>query len=75
MKTKSLKIRCKTLYSYAPTVEMIQASIVKFYCGSNVTLNEVSPTEWTVSTGKGLCENMRVILKGGRYRFEHTHLA
>lgn len=75
LKTKLPKTKCKTLWSYAPSLEVIHASIVKFYCGSTVTLTEVSPTEWSVATGKGLCANMRVILKGGRYRFENTETA
>ena len=68
-----MKSKCKYHFSSAGTLEDIRKSIVKFYCGSSVTLTETIPgKQWSVATGKGLCDNMRVIFKGGRFRFENT---
>lgn len=70
----------KHRFATAGTLEQIRLAIVKFYCGSTVTL-EGDGTDgngrlcWTVSTGKGLCENVRVIALGRRFIFESTEPA
>lgn len=71
-----MKITCKYLYATAGTLEQISQSISKFYGGSPITLTETKPKkEWSISTGKGKCKEVRVIYKARRYRFEQTEAA
>ena len=70
----------KSRLASAGTLEQIRLAIVKFYCGSTVTLEEAGTDGkgrlcWTVSTGKGLCKNVRVRLVGRRHVFESTEPA
>lgn len=69
----------KHRFASAGSLEQIRLSIVKFYCGSTVTLAESAPAGkcpcWTVSTGKGICQNVRVRLVGRRHVFESTEPA
>ena len=58
------------LYSSAPTLERIQEQVRQFYCGSTVTLRALPDGTYSVSTGKGLCENVRIREARGRFRFE-----
>ena len=59
------------LIASSATIEGIIKLIVRYYYGSNVTLNEKGPDIWAVSTGKGECWGVRVIHKKARYRFEN----
>lgn len=65
-----MKENTTTLYGSAPDLAGIHRVITKFYGGSTVTLDQSSPTEWAVSTGRGPCDGKRVRLVRGRYRFE-----
>lgn len=58
------------LLASSSSIEGIQKLISKYYCGSTITLNQLSSKEWDVSTGKGLCENVRVRNVKNRFRFE-----
>jgi hypothetical protein len=59
-----------TLLASSGTYDGILKLISKFYCGSTITLKQISEKEWDVYTLKGLCKGTKVILKKGRYRFE-----
>lgn len=70
----------KHRFATAGSLEQILLSIIKFYCGSTVTLEEDGTDgngrrQWSVSTGKGLCGNVRVIAIGRRFIFESTEPA
>lgn len=55
-------------FEFGPTG--IQKLISQYYFGSTVILNLISENEWSISNSKGLIENVRVVKKGSRYRFE-----
>lgn len=55
-------------FEFGPTG--IQKLISQYYFGSNVILNPISENEWSVSNSKGMIDNVRVVKKGARYRFE-----
>jgi len=57
------------LLASAPTEEKIIKAISEFYYGSTVYLEGEK-----VFTLKGLCENMQVIKKKNRYRFERKEI-
>jgi hypothetical protein len=59
-----------TLHASSSSLDGIHKLITKFYCGSTVTLNQISEKEWSVSTLKGECQGVHVSLKKNRYRFE-----
>jgi hypothetical protein len=61
------------LIASAGSLEQIHRAIVKFFYGSNVTLEQVSENEWKVYTGKGLVNGARVKLLKKRYRFEMVY--
>ena len=58
-----------TLFGSATTFDGIKAVIAKFYY-SEKELQEVAPNEWQIIGKNGVLNDMRVILKNGRYRFE-----
>ena len=58
-----------TLLGSSPTLDGIKAVIAKFYYGERELIS-VSPTEWKIIGRMGVLKYARVILKGGRYRFE-----
>jgi len=58
------------LIGSAPNLEMMKAGIVKFFCGTQVTLEGNDKEGYTVSNSSGVIEGCRVVLKGKRYRFE-----
>lgn len=75
-----MKVKSKHRFATASSLEKIRESIVKFYSGSTVTLAEDGTDgkgrlQWSVSTGTGLCENVRVLAKGRGYVFESTEPA
>ena len=58
-----------TLLGSATTLDGIKAVITKFYY-SEKDLIPASPNEWSIIGKNGVINDMRVILKKGRYRFE-----
>jgi hypothetical protein len=59
------------LYASSGTLEDITKLVSRFYCGTKVSLVEVSENMYDVYTeARGRQELMRVIKKKGRYRFE-----
>ena len=58
-----------TLLGSAPTLDGIKAVIAKFYYGEKELLS-LSTNEWQIIGKNGVINDMRVILKKGRYRFE-----
>ena len=58
-----------TLLGSAPTLDGIKAVIAKFYYGEKELLS-VASNEWHIIGKNGVINDMRVILKKGRYRFE-----
>jgi hypothetical protein len=62
-----------TLLASAPSLEMIQESIARFYCGEAKDLEPETgkPNSWLVtgSTGTPLL-GVRVVKRGKRFRFE-----
>lgn len=58
-----------TLLASSPTLDGIKTVIAKFYY-SEKELLPVSPNEWQIIGKNGALKYVRVILKGGRYRFE-----
>lgn len=62
------------LLATAPSLDDIRESIGRFYCGTSTTLVPVADHAWKIvrtSDGKTL-DDVRVIRKRGRYRFEGT---
>ena len=58
-----------TVLGSATTFDGIKAVIAKFYY-SEKELFPVAPDEWQIIGKNGVINDMRVILKKGRYRFE-----
>ena len=58
-----------TLLGSAPTFDGIKSVIAKFYYGEKDLL-PVASNEWQIIGKNGVINDMRVILKKGRYRFE-----
>ncbi len=58
-----------TLLASAPTLDGIKSVIAKFYYSEKELLS-VSDNEWQIIGKNGVLNDMRVILKKGRYRFE-----
>ena len=58
-----------TLLGSAPTLDGIKSIVEKFYY-SEKELLPVSDNEWQIIGKNGVINDMRVILKKGRYRFE-----
>jgi len=59
------------LIATAPSLDRVQESINRYFCGSVWQLQPSGPNEWKLSRlDHGDLENFRVILKKGRYRFE-----
>ena len=58
-----------TLLGSSATFDGIKSVIAKFYY-SEKELLPVSDNEWKIIGKMGVLNNMRVILKKGRYRFE-----
>lgn len=58
-----------TLLGSAPTFDGIKAVIAKFYYSEKELLS-VATNEWQIVGKNGVINDMRVILKKGRYRFE-----
>ena len=58
-----------TLLGSAPTLDVIKSIVAKFYY-SEKELIPVAPNEWQIVGKNGVINDMRVILKKGRYRFE-----
>ena len=58
-----------TLLGSSATLDGIKAVIAKFYY-SEKDLLSVSANEWQIIGKNGVINDMRVILKKGRYRFE-----
>ncbi len=48
----------------------IQKLICQYYFGTKIELNLIGENEWSVSNSKGIIQNVRVVKKGSRYRFE-----
>lgn len=60
-----------TLYASAPSLEAIQQSIEKFYCGTKVTLTQGARDNfWTIANSTRTIPDMRVRKLRNRYRFE-----
>ena len=60
------------LLASASTLPDILALVEKFYCYSTKHLWQRSDNEWSVLRSDGsLIPGVRVILRRGRYRFEH----
>ena len=57
------------LLGSSATLDGIKAVIAKFYYGEKELLS-VAPNEWQIIGKNGVINDMRVILKKGRYRFE-----
>ena len=58
-----------TLLGSSATLDGIKAVIAKFYYSEKVLLS-VAVNEWQIIGKNGVLNDMRVILKKGRYRFE-----
>ena len=58
-----------TLLGSAPTFDGIKSIVEKFYYSEKDIL-PVAPNEWQIIGKNGVINDMRVILKKGRYRFE-----
>ena len=58
-----------TLLGSSPTLDGIKPVIAKFYYSEKELLS-VSDNEWQIIGKNGVINDMRVILKKGRYRFE-----
>lgn len=58
------------LWASSNTLAGIADCIKDFYCGSSVTLSEMSDKSFSVFTGKGLVQGAHVVFKKGRYRFQ-----
>lgn len=58
-----------TLLASSATLDGIKSVIEKFY-HSEKELLSVYPNEWQIIGTNGSLKYVRVILKGGRYRFE-----
>ena len=58
-----------TLLGSSATLDGIKSIVEKFYY-SEKELLPVSDNEWKIIGKMGVLNNMRVILKKGRYRFE-----
>lgn len=60
------------LLASAPSLEMIGDGIARFYCGERKDIVPNDDGSWSVAspkTGK-VFDDVRIILKKGRYRFE-----
>ena len=57
------------LLGSSATLDGIKSIVEKFYC-SEKELLPVSDNEWQIVGKNGVLNDMRVILKKGRYRFE-----
>ncbi len=58
------------LLATSATEEGIKKLISEYFYGSTISLTPISDTEFEVHNKKGKLNNYRVILKGGKYRFE-----
>ena len=58
-----------TLLASSATFDGIKAIVEQFY-HSEKELISVAPDEWQIIGKNGVINDMRVILKKGRYRFE-----
>ena len=58
-----------TLLASSPTLDGIKSVIAKFYYSEKELLS-VSANEWQIIGKNGVLKYVRVILNGGRYRFE-----
>lgn len=59
-----------TLLASSPSLDGISNCITSFYFNSPKELIEIEPNIWSVSGKNGTIQNVRVIKKGKRYRFE-----
>ena len=66
---KTVYIMKTTLLGSAPTLDGIKSVIAKFYYSEKELLS-ASDNEWQIIGKNGVLNDMRVILKKGRYRFE-----
>lgn len=57
------------LLASSPTKDGILKLITQFYCGSSISISEVSPDNYIVANSKGKIEGVCVKLSKGRYRF------
>lgn len=64
----------KDLLATAGTLENLRQSIVRFYCGAEITLQPIAAGEWRVlNTASGAeLRGVRVRQQGRRFRFEMT---
>lgn len=58
------------LIGSAPDLESLREMVRKRWSWSEVTFEEQKDGSFTVASGKGPVDGMRVINKGGRFRFE-----
>lgn len=70
LRRRSYLAESGSLLATAGSLAGIKKSIAQFYMGATVTLEQVSDKEWSVSTGRGLQDGVRVVKKGKRFRFE-----
>lgn len=60
------------LLASAGTITNIHSLVSKYLGGSPVELIAVTPTEWKVDNGTRVLQDVKVIYKAGRYRFEEV---
>lgn len=58
------------LQGSASSLEDIEKLLKSKWYWSTVEFNEISKDTWSVSSGKGLRDGLRVVKKGNRYRLE-----
>jgi 8-oxo-dGTP pyrophosphatase MutT (NUDIX family) len=64
--------RLGRLVASAPSLDQLKTIIGKYLYSTNIQLREVSDGIWDVHNAKGKLDYYRVVLRGGRYRFEET---
>lgn len=64
-----MKIKYKLIGS-ASSLDKIIGMIKDSWFWSEVNLTPIDANTWSVASGKGLMDRLRVVLKRGRYRFE-----
>jgi len=60
------------LLASAPSLDGIKEMIGKYWYSKEIVLQKTSDDTWSVANGKGLQKGYKVVLKGGRYRFEEV---
>ena len=58
------------LQGSASSLEDIEKLLKSKWYWSTVEFNEIGKDTWSVSSGKGLQDGLRVVKKGNRYRLE-----